>query len=195
MDMRYRLLALLLFTASACTGCVTVHAPLVPDKDYPLNWGELSTLGPECRSLEGIYLNAGVVADIDGKAQSMLLTSALNILSEARLVSLYVRIRKIDQNGDAFITLLASPDDDPAASLELEGCFCIKGTLACTQVYEKYWSVPNFGLGGSQRNVYFSRSGDRSLIAKLQNYHADIMLGIPIFGMKEPWARFEAADR
>jgi hypothetical protein len=55
--------------------------------------------------------------------------------------------------------------------------------------------MPNFGLGGSQRNVYLSVSRDRSLIAKLQNYHADVILAIPVFGMKEPWVRFGNAGQ
>jgi len=78
---------------------------------------------------------------------------------------------------------------------EFEGCFCIKQTLACTQVSEKYWSLPNLGFGGSQKNVYFSLSQDHSLIAKLQNYHADVILAIPVFGIKEPWARFEQVEK
>jgi hypothetical protein len=38
-------------------------------------------------------------------------------------------------------------------------------------------------------------SKDRSLIATLQNYHADVLLGVPIFGMNEPWARLKNADQ
>ena len=188
-------LVLLLIVVPVFHGCVTVRAPLLPDKDYPRDWGALSALGPECKSLEGTYMNDGVATGIDGSTQSVSLTSVFNIRSDARTVSLGVRTRRVDQNGDAFITLQVLPDGNTAVFQELEGCFCIKQTLACTQIYETYWSIPNFGLGGSQRNVYFSMSRDRSLVAKLQNYHADMILAIPVFGMKEPWARFKSADQ
>jgi hypothetical protein len=195
MDTCYRLLALLFLAVSVFHGCITVHAPLVPDKEYPHAWGNLSTLGPECKSVEGTYMNDGAIIAIDGNTRPLSLTSVLNISFEARIVSLYVHTRKIDQNGDAFITLRVVPDGNTAVFHDLDGCFCVKQTLACTQVYETYWSIPNLGLGGKQKNVYFSLSQDRSLIAKLQNYHVDIIFAIPIYGMKEPWARFKAADQ
>lgn len=37
-------------------------------------------------------------------------------------------------------------------------------------------------------------SRDRTLIGRLQGYHADVVLGVPLFGMKEPWAFFKNAD-
>jgi len=186
-------LYLLLLVVSISQGCVSIHAPLEADKNFPVAWGNLSTLGPECKSLEGSYANEGVTVAANGVTQSLLLTSVLNIQSDAKTVSLSVRTRRLDQNGDGFITLSVVPDGNMAAIHELQGCFCIKQTLACTQVSETYWSVPNFGLGGSQKNVYFSMSHDRSLVAKLQNYHADVILVIPVFGIKEPWARFNRA--
>jgi len=52
------------------------------------------------------------------------------------------------------------------------------------------------GFGGSQNNVYFTLSHDRSLVAKLQNYNIDMALFlIPIFGMDEPWALFKRAEQ
>jgi hypothetical protein len=186
---------MLLLTASVFQGCVSVHAPLEADENFPSAWGVISTLGPECKSLEGTYLNEGATVTANGITQPLLLTSMLNIHSDARTVSLNVHTRKIDQNGDAFVTLRVVPNENISSMHELEGCFCIKQTLACTQVSETYWSVPNFGLGGSQKNVYISMADDRSLIAKLQNYHADVILVIPLFGIKEPWARFNRADK
>jgi len=189
----YRLMIqriMVLILAAVFLGCVPVHAPLEADKEFPRSWGEITQLGSECMALEGTYLNEGVVVVADGATQHLLLTSVLAMQSTARTVSLSVRTRKIDQNGDAFTTLRVVPDGDSAAMVELEGCFCIKQTLACTQVSEKYWSLPNLGFG-----VYFSLSQDHSLIAKLQNYHADLIFAIPVFGIKEPWARFERVEK
>jgi hypothetical protein len=186
-----------LLVATISQGCVAIHAPLVADLKYPTSaWGEPIVLGPECRAVDGTYSNEGVVIGADGgNAQPLLLTSALNISSNVQAVSLSVRTRRLDRNGDAFITLSVVPNGNLGGLHELEGCFCIKQTLACTQVSETYWSVPNFGLGGTQKNIYFGLSHDHSLIAKLQNYHADVILGLPIFVMKEPWARFPRLDR
>ena len=188
-------LGILLISALTIQGCVSVHAPLEADKNYPEVWGNLLPLGPECKSLEGAYLNAGITTVASGSIQPLLLTSVLNIQSDARIVSLSVHTRRVDQYGDAFTTLRVVRDGDIAAAHDLEGCFCIKQSLACTQVSETYWSVPNFGFGGSQKNVYFSMSHDHSLIAKLQNYHADVILAIPLFGMNEPWAKFDQAKQ
>lgn len=140
-------------------------------------------------------MNEGVVTGANGSTQSVRLTSVINIRGDARTISLNVQTRKIDRNGDAFITLRVVPDGNAAALHELPGCFCIKQTLACTQISESSWVMPNVGLGGSQKNAYFSISRDRSLIAKLQNYHADVILAIPVFGMTEPWARFNRAEQ
>lgn len=184
-----------LLISAVLLGCVSVRAPLVADKDFPSAWGEINQLGFQCKALDGTYLNEGAVVATEGAAQPLLLTSVLAMQRNARTVSLSIHTRKIDQNGDAFVTLRVVPDEDSASMKELEGCFCIKQTLACTQVSEKYWSLPNFGFGGSQQNIYFSMASDRSLVAKLQNYHADVILVIPVFGIKEPWARFERVER
>ena len=195
MDRLWRWLTPLLLAASVSQACVTVHAPLAPDEEYPRHWGDLSALGPECKSLEGSYLNEGLITGVNGRTQPVILTSILNIPSEAMTVSLTLRTRKLDQNGDAFVTLRVIPDNNAAAPQEVDGCFCIRQTLACTQLSESYWSVPNFGLGGSQKNAYFSMSQDGYLIVKLQNYHADVILAVPMFGINEPWARFRNTDQ
>jgi len=195
MSARWHQQALLLLATLVLQGCVTVHAPLLPDEGYPRDWGELSLLGPECKGVEGTYLNAGWMTGAGGSSQPVSLMEVLNFVSDAKTVSLNTLTRRVDRNGDAFITLRISAHGDATVVHEREGCFCIKQTLACTQISEKYWSFPNFGLGGSQSNAYFAISRDRTLIAKLQNYHADVVLGVPIFGMKEPWARFKNADQ
>lgn len=193
MNLRGRRFALLICGVLALQGCVTVHAPLEPDESYPRVWGELVALGPECKSLEGAYLNEGAYTSANGGTQSMLLTSALNIPSNAKTVHLRVHTRKLDKNGDAFSTLFIVPEGDAAEARELQECFCIKQTLMCAEVSKSSWAMPKIGFGGSQSNIYFALSSDRSLIAKLQNYHVDMILVVPLFGMKEPWARFKNA--
>lgn len=107
-------------------------------------------------------------------------------------MSLRTYTRRLDQHGDAFITLQVLAD---GVSRDLAGCFCIKQTLVCTQISEEYWGLPNFGFGGSQRNAYFAIARDHALVVKLQNYHADVLIALPVFGINEPWARFTPIDR
>jgi hypothetical protein len=193
---RWHRKAAYILTALLAQGCVSVHAPLAPDEAYPHEWGELSALGSECKALEGTYRNDGVARGGTGHDEAISLTSVLNLRSDAGSVSLSLRTRRIDANGDGFTTLRIVLDGAADEFREHEGCFCIRQTLACTQISEASWALPNFGYGGSQRNAYFSvSSSDGSLIAKLQNYHADVILAIPVFGIREPWARFQKLGR
>jgi hypothetical protein len=154
-----------------------------------------STLGPNCSSLDGTYLNEGVTTANDGVTQPLLLTSVLNIRSNARTVSLTVNTLRLDQHGDAFVTLDVALENNISDLHRLEHCYFIKRTLACTEVSKSGWAAPYIGFGGAQSNVYFTLSHDRSLVAKLQNYHVDIILVIPVFEMKEPWALFKRAEQ
>jgi hypothetical protein len=184
---------MLLIATTIFQCCVSVHAPLETDKNYPPAWGDLTSLGDECKSLEGTYLNEGVIIASEAGPQPLLLTSVLNIPDDARTVSLSVHTSKLFRNGDALVTLHIVPEGRIEAHKELKGCYCIKGTLACFEVGKGGWWVPYFALVGSQQNVYFSMTNDRSLVAKLQNYHAGMILVVPVFRVKEPWAWFKRA--
>jgi len=182
----------LLSAALLLQACITVHAPLLPDQDYPPDWGEISRLGPQCKDVEGTYSNLGTMTVTGGISQPVSLLEVLNLDEVANTVSLNTETRRLDGNGDAFITLRISAHGDATVVRERE-CFCIKQTLSCADVSEKYWSSPGVAVVGFQRNAYFAMSPDRTLVVKLQNYHAGVVLGAPIFGMKEPWARFKNA--
>lgn len=107
-------------------------------------------------------------------------------------MSLTVHTRKVDRHGGTFATLQVMLDADGANRRALDNCFCIKRTLACMQVTESYWSIPNLGVGGRQTNVHMTVAADQSPIARLQRYHADLIRAVPVFGVSEPWARFQA---
>jgi hypothetical protein len=89
----------LLLGASVLQGCVSVHAPLAAGEDYPQAWEQLETLGPECKFVDGTYLNEGVTVAASGVAQPLSLTSVFDIRSDARIVSLSVRTRRLDSIG------------------------------------------------------------------------------------------------
>ncbi|MGD1147297.1 MAG: hypothetical protein ABR961_05070 [Thermoanaerobaculaceae bacterium] len=176
----------------ALAGCVGVRAPLIQDAGYPGTWGAIAPLDAECRTIGATYSNAGELAVTASETRPVLLTALLEMDRPTISLTLRVEPRRVDAHGDSFVTLFVTPDGDAAAVREFKGCFCVKRALACTQVRESYWSVPNLGVGGSQRNLYLSVSRDGALVAKLQNYHVDVVLGVPLFRNSEPWVRFAA---
>ncbi len=193
---RFALRSVLTFPwALTLIGCVSLHAPLLKDAAYPADWPDLAGAGEECQALDGTYANAGVLALAAAKPQAVFLTQLLALSANAGEISLSVKTQRLDQRGDAFSTLVVALDGDRREPRELTHCFCVRQTLACTQLDEKYWSIPNFGLGGSQSNVYLSSSTDGSLIVKLQHYHADVVLGLPLYRGTDTWARFSAVRR
>jgi hypothetical protein len=181
--------------AVALGGCVNLRAPLLKDDSYPADWPDITTAGLECKSLAGQYVNAGVLVLENTRQQSVLLTQLLALTTNASEVSISVNTQRLDKNGDAFSTLVVSPAGEQHSPRELNNCFCVKQTLTCTRINEEYWSIPNFGVGGSQSNVHISSSTDGSLIIKLQKYHADFVLGVPLYRGTDSWARFTAVGR
>lgn len=69
------------------------------------------------------------------------------------------------------------------------------GTLNARWLFTHKYRGPGIATGGSQRNVYFSIAVDGALIAKLQDYHIDVVGAAPVFGKTEPWARFPHTKR
>jgi hypothetical protein len=182
----------LLAALVALPGCVSLHAPLVADAGYPPDWPPLAAAGPGCQGLSGRYLNAGVLAGPGGQRQPLALMALLHLKGPATVVRLDVRTRKTDAQGDTFATLVAAGDGDAAAASTLPDCFCVRQTLVC-KVAQSGWSSPYVGFGASQEGLYLSLGQDGALVARLQNYHVDVVLAVPSFGLQEPWARFERA--
>lgn len=191
--MSYRFAFLL--AALALSGCAAVHAPLAREQNgYPPDWPDIASLGPECKEINGSYHNQGILVNSAGETQSTQLAAILNLPASVQRISLEIFTRRLDQSGDAFSTLIATLDDNPFNRREFASCFCIRQTLACTRIDEASWSVPSLGLGTGQRNVYFSSTQDNSLLARIQDYHVDLIVGVPVFGKSEPWALFRKAD-
>jgi hypothetical protein len=139
--------------------------------------------------MTGDYDNAGNLAVTAQSTEPVLLTSVLGLPEPATSLSLTVITRKVDDSGDSLSTLEILPNGNTTARREITECFCLKQTLMC-KVTESYRGVPYLSIGGSQRNVYFSLAQDGALIAKLQDYHIDVVVAVPVFGKVEPWARF-----
>ena len=177
------------------SGCVSIYAPLVKDSSYPVDWPDIAPAGQECEGLVGTYVNEGVVRTGDTKLQRALLTQLLDIPGTANEVSLSVKTRKLDKYGDAHSTLEVVPGGDLGARRELHSCFCVRQTLVCGPIRHSGWAVLSLGFGGSQSNVYMSKLTDGSLIMRLQDYHMDLVVIVPIYGASEPWARFNAGHR
>lgn len=172
-----------------------MHAPLVKDASYPVGWPDIKAAGEECKGLDGTYTNIGVIAIGTAAQHGASLTQILGLSGNASEVSLLVKTRKIGNDGNAFSILVVVPQENPDAQRELSNCFCISQTLICGPIKQSSWAIPSLGFGASQSAVYMSSSTDGSLIVRLQDYHIDIILVMPIFGKTEPWARFLRSER
>lgn len=185
---------LLLGPLMLTTGCASLYMPLTADEGYPAGWGTIVPLGQECRSMSGEYDNTGTVA-INGQSMaSVFLTNVLGLPESATRLSITVITQRRDKDGDSLSTLEVRASDDAAVRRELKECFCVKQTLMC-KVAESYRAIPYVSIGGAQRNVYFSLAHDGALIAKLQDYHIDVVFVVPVYGKRESWARFVRSKR
>lgn len=184
------LVAPLMFMA----GCVSLRVPLPEAEGYPASWAPIAPLDPECTKMTGDYENAGTLAVTAANTVPVLLTDILGLPEPAARLSLKVANRRTDRNGDSLSRLTVISGDDTAPRGDLEECFCIKQSLMC-KVSESYRGVPYIHAGGSQRNVYFAIAEDGALVARLQDYHIDVVGPVPLFGKTEPWARFPHSGR
>lgn len=183
----------LFLAGSLLLGCSTILAPLTTDNDYPPGWGGLSSLGVECKALEGIYSNEGQLVGSDFTLRPSTLAAVLNFRSEAKTIYLGLKTRKVGKDGLVYTTLVAIPDGSRSEQRELSGCYCIKQTLACkvTEGFEE----KHLGLRGSKNNLYLTLAKDRALIAKMQNYHSGVILSVPSGSKEQPWARFPRREK
>ncbi len=167
-------------------GCIS---PLVPDKHYPVSWGNISTLGAECKAIEGTYQNAGFIKTEDAQIGETTLTSLLLLPLKAQSVSLYTHTRRLDSRGDAFVTLRIVPDEQSASYIEFDDCFCVKENLVCPGHGSSHGASP-VGIVAGGSNFFFSVAEDRSLIVKRDDVAAGLILIVPFRISEKSWGRF-----
>lgn len=182
------LLAFVFLTA----GCAMSKPPLQKDQSYPVEWPDISSLGLECKGLDGAYANKGTVNAAGKGLQTILLTSILpvNVPMEAKSVSLKIVTRKIDSHQDTFATLQITVGDGKKNQYEWGDCYCVKRALFYSPSQE-YWAFPPV-FGGSQRNVWLTKATDGSLIARIWDYSGDSILFVPFHRRSYVWARFKS---
>jgi len=191
-------LALLLPLAALLAGCETTKPPLPGDEAYPTDWPGISSLGKECRNLDGLYANEGVVAAPPGVQEAILLTSILprrvnRQFTKTNCVALKVHTRKTARNGtDTFATLEISIKDEPDYYYEHKECYCIGQAF--------FYSAGQWGgafpgwMGGGQMNVWLTSSEDGSLIAKIWHYNTGVAVVVPYYKQNYVWARFNRME-
>lgn len=88
--------------------------PLQRDENYSAEWPDISTLGIECKGLDGTYANEGIYYDEKGAQHAILLTSIIpqNSHPQANAVSLKVVTGKMDANHDSTASLQITIGDD-----------------------------------------------------------------------------------
>ena len=137
-------------TASLVQGCATIHAPLTADANYPKDWPEISSAGPDCTRLNGSYESTGVRVDEKGNREKVSLAGALLDLGiryaparswsesvAAHAVSLKVRPEVLRVHGTVsdYLTIFALTDSGRQRMRPFTFCGCTEQTLVCAQSY------------------------------------------------------------
>jgi hypothetical protein len=150
----------------------------------------MSSLGLDCKDLDGTYDNEGVVAGADAAHRTIFLTSILPVKSQVKgktNVSIRVATRKTDSKHDTFAILRVTTEGEKEYPVELRDCYCVKGALFYSP---SQWFVPILVTGG-QRNVWLTKASDGSLIAKVWDYKVGLAVWPPIYNHDYVWARFK----
>lgn len=195
--MRFRLLKhiALLLVITAVMGCAMMKPPLQRDHKYPDGWQDISSLGPECRGLEGVYSNEGVLFDSKGGMKTVQLTDILPVKVEGKPENIYVKAvtQRIDSNGDTIAKLEIHVDNEKNHLKKNQECeaYCIKEALFFVSKIDGF-AIPYLGLYGKQQNVWLTQDKDGTLVAKIWDYGVGFLAIVPLY--KHPfykWARFE----
>ncbi len=172
------------------TGCATSRPPLQRDETYPAEWPDLSSLGPECKGLDGIYANDGIITDTSGTTQNIVLHNLLirRSLTEAKALSLKVVTRRVDANKDSFATLMIAVADGVSSESDETDCLCVKQRLMCPMVGGGGGGIPF--LAG-QIDVWLTKATDGSLLVKIWDTTVGLIVVVPYYSQSSGWARFK----
>ncbi len=177
------------------TGCAAGRPPLQRDETYPAEWPDISSLGPECKGLDGIYANDGITTDISYTTHNQTITLHNLLIKPLRTgvkaVSLKVVTRRVDANKDSFATLMVAAADDVSSESDETDCHCVKQRLFCRAVGGSIGAVPFLYAGWSQVNVWLTKATDGSLLVKIGHFLAGHFLVLPIYKQSSEWARFK----
>jgi hypothetical protein len=205
------LIIILVTLGLMAAGCGTMKAPLKSDRMYPSDWPDISSLGTECKDLNGTWIDEGTVVDEKGNLTPVLLSSLFfgNVSTKSGILSLNVITKKLDSNQDSIASLemvmgtdnkhapLESHAGNPFIRKELEPCYCIQGTfLAISDVPLEGPNILGWaylfrvGFAGGQMNVWFTKATDGSLIVKVDEHIAGMILIVPFHTQSSTWARF-----
>ncbi len=173
-------------------GCAMTKPPLQRDQGYPAEWPDISSLGAECKGLDGTYANQGTVIDRKGIPRTILLTSILLKESPAEVTSISLKVvtKKGRPDQNTFAKLLISFGEQNAKEGKLSDCFCIQHTLSCPNVASSYSGFPYLGLVSYQQSVWLTKATDGSLVAKIWDCTTGVVVVVPFYKQSYVWARF-----
>ncbi|MEI6107375.1 MAG: hypothetical protein WCR49_10225 [Opitutae bacterium] len=178
-------------------GCVSVPPPLKRDKDYPADWPDLSLVGPKCVEINGPYANEGMVTVPGGAPQRITLAAILPY----RDMRLKYGQRENFEKAKA-ITLQVLPKKSSGIlefTIEKDGrklsgrTDCYFGNGALMYIAESGGGSLLLAFAASQTNVWLTKAVDGSLIAKIENSSAGMILIVPFASSGSRWARFPPA--
>lgn len=192
-------IAVLLAFATLGAGCTMHVPPLQRDEHYPAQWPDISSLGLECKDLDGAYANEGIVAAAGVEQQTILLSSVIlrggttresKPLKEAKALSLKVATQNKDSQQTTLATLEVNVYGQQYNSAKLQG-FCVKQAFAIPAVSGSSGGLPYIGFFAEQRNVWLNKANDGSLIAKVWDIDVGLVLVVPYHHQDYVWARFQ----
>jgi len=187
-------LTALLVVVLLVTGCAVSRPPLQRDETYPAEWPDISSLGSECKGLDGIYANHGIATDTSGTTHNIVLHNLLirRSQTEAKALSLKVVTRRVDAHKDTFATLMIAVADDVSSESDETDCHCIKQRLFCPNVSPTYGPSSIILMSHfSQTDVWFTKATDGSLLVKIWDSAMGHILVVPYHKQSSAWARFK----
>lgn len=178
-------------------GCASVPPPLKRDKDYPADWPNLSLVGPQCAEISGVYENEGMVTVPSGAPQRITLAAIMPYrdmrlkfgqrenFEKAKAVTLQVFLKK--SRG----TLEFAIEKDGRKLSGWTDCYFGNGSLM--YIAESGGGSLLLAFAASQTNVWLTKAVDGSLIAKIEDSSAGMILIVPFASSGSRWARFPPA--
>ncbi len=175
------------------TGCASGRPPLQRDETYPAEWPDLSSLGPECKVLDGIYANDGIATDTSGATHNIVLQNLLIGGSQtgAKALSLKVVTRRVDAHKDTFATLTIAVADDVSSESDETDCYCVKQRLMCQIASGGGGGIPFLIMGATQIDIWLTKATDGSLLVKIWDTTVGLIVVVPYYSQSSGWARFK----
>lgn len=165
-------------------------SPVQRDEKYPREWPDISPLRTECKDLDGTYANVGSMTTGEGGVKTVSLSAILSTgisVTGGETVSIKVSTKSFApfSKDVSKSTLLVN-----GVAIRNDG-FCIDHCLNFPTYKINSGAISGLDAGGSQQNIWLTRAVDGSLLIKVFEYSAGLIVIVPYYHQTHVWARFE----